>query len=341
MSQLIKDFKINTNGDQSIVVEGDSARSEKWLITIDSLERGFYGYGYGTEDHFQIPSVDNSLDYFHVLGLNGQSYGYGIDGTQGNDVGSYVYGWGYEFANAIVSDGEDSITVRALVTENGVPIQGKEVVFQPSQGVSLSVNTCVTDENGYAYTEATMDDSLSYVELFDIPKKTYRLLANFSSLSIRESGNLFATLPSGFDPESKGIPISTYSSDLVDYKVSISNTGYVDGNYLDILVLDKYGGTNYLLIFTKPENAISLGSSSVLGKVEIYKKEDERQFLESFPANGYFSVKAFVNDGPQLDEGIIVTHTSSNQLFVSDSEFVLTFKNQSLQHFSYGYDTFI
>ena len=149
MSQLIKDFKINTNGDQSIVVESSVIRSEKWLITMDSIENGFYGYGYGPEAFFQTPLTEspNSLDYFHVLGLDGQQYGYGIDGTQGDGFDSYSYGWGYEFANAVVSDGEDSIVISALVTEDGTPVEGKEVVFQPSQGVSLSVNTCVTDES--------------------------------------------------------------------------------------------------------------------------------------------------------------------------------------------------
>ena len=343
MSQLIKDFKINTNGDQSIVVESSVIRSEKWLITMDSIENGFYGYGYGPEAFFQTPLTEspNSLDYFHVLGLDGQQYGYGIDGTQGDGFDSYSYGWGYEFANAVVSDGEDSIVISALVTEDGTPVEGKEVVFQPSQGVSLSVNTCVTDEYGYAYTIATMDDSLSYIKLLDSPQNTYRSLSSFASLSISKLGLLVITLPSGFDPDSKGIVASTFSEDLVDYKVSVSNTGYIDGNYLNILSLDKNGGSNYQIVYNEPENAIDIGSSTVLGKVEIYKKEDERQFSESFPANGYFFVKAFINDGPQLNEGMVVTQTSSNQLFVSDSEFILTFSNQSLQHFSYGYDTFI
>ena len=186
-----------------------------------------------------------------------------------------------------------------------------------------------------------MDDSLYYIKLLDSPQNTYRSLSSFASLSISKLGLLVITLPSGFDPDSKGIVASTFSEDLVDYKVSVSNTGYIDGNYLNILSLDKNGGSNYQIVYNEPENAIDIGSSTVLGKVEIYKKEDERQFSESFPANGYFFVKAFINDGPQLNEGMVVTQTSSNQLFVSDSEFILTFSNQSLQHFSYGYDTFI
>lgn len=139
-------------------------RSEKWQIELTATPKAYFGYGYGVTSGFQDPSATSiGLDYFNVLGISGLSYGYGVSGTETTSHPSGgLWGWGYEWANAVLANGTDSIDVCARVLENGIPQAYVKVTFLGSPDVTLDKNTAITDTNGYACISASLNPDVTY-----------------------------------------------------------------------------------------------------------------------------------------------------------------------------------
>lgn len=159
----ITELNISSVATQPIVsygyVGGTYKRSESWTIDVSSVAKGFYGYGYGYDFQIPNPLSPNPYDYFNVFGINSGAVGYGVDGTQSGYEGTntYQFGFGYELANAVLANNQDTIRIVATVKENGVPQENINVLFRGTPGVTLTKNTAITDANGQAFTQAKMN----------------------------------------------------------------------------------------------------------------------------------------------------------------------------------------
>lgn len=138
--------------------------TDVWDIQLESVEKGFYGYGYGSNFYSLTDNI--GLDYFNILDIRGSLLGYGISGTECGAIDSYTYGWGFEFTDSIISDNSDQVMFRAVVTENGLPVSGINVVFLASPGVILDKYFGVSDANGYVYTLAKFNSDETFLNNF-------------------------------------------------------------------------------------------------------------------------------------------------------------------------------
>lgn len=199
-------------------------RTKSWQLLLETVDRGIYGYGYGTNfvNAADIESPTPELDYFNIFGLVGNLTGYGIAETIGGSIFDYSYGWGYEFAPAVFSDGIDIVYIQATVKENDVLQSGVKVVFKASKNVTLSSNFAITDSNGIATISVSIDKSStldSYAMpdngFFTIEAEIYDVPENENEFTIQLTGTSWF-----YDTAVQEYSIYSYAVHTADYAFS-------------------------------------------------------------------------------------------------------------------------
>ncbi len=168
MSTQIQIDILSTAHNSIVTTFGDESRSENWRIDIDPVEKPFYGYGYGYAfRNLSTIDIETAYDYFNVIGILGLNEGFGIeesknDGELPDDLEGlgYSYSFGYEYAPSILSNGTDSITLKATVYENNLAQPNVRVVFKGSPHIKITPNTDVSDDDGNVYVEVSLDSDL-------------------------------------------------------------------------------------------------------------------------------------------------------------------------------------
>ena len=144
-------------------------RSESWRIDIEPINRMMYGYGYGNSFRsiYNIFS-DESIDYFNVIGLIGDNYGYGLEESKvDSDLPQflkdldYSYSFGYEYAPAFLSGKIDSLKIKATVFENDLRQPNVRIIFKGSPHICITPDATTTDYKGEAFATVSIDDDVS------------------------------------------------------------------------------------------------------------------------------------------------------------------------------------
>lgn len=191
-------FDITTgSGPYSGTISGNITENMNWdigddvlvtdLVTFDTFSGSITSYTNSTGSiTITVPSSSSSvsvthvcsveplnppsLDYFNVIGLPGDSNGYGYKNLESpsnitNFEPTYSYGWGYEFANFVFADSTDEIIVKARVLKDESPQSGIRVVFSGSPGLLLNPASVITDANGYASTAVRVNKNIDINQL--------------------------------------------------------------------------------------------------------------------------------------------------------------------------------
>lgn len=317
-------------------------RSYAWDISLEPELKGFYGYGYGN-NFYDLNDV-GEIDYFHVIGVNGTATGYGILETKGNTIEEYNFGFGYEYAPALLSDDTDNITIKATVTENGSPVPNVKVVFSGTTGSSIFVeNNGVTDENGEVDILIRMDNSVLAMRILDdgegvattFTKKSS--IANVSAITSYSEGNRWSVLlPTGDLPENHYIPYDAYNFDKIRISITDTNEDYsVDKvKPVSLQKREDHPGTNrdiWEIVYDAHDYIESITVDHAT--LDIFEASVGGTKMEALPLSGWMDIRAYIDERPQSNEKKISVDVVGTQWQKADSVYSLVFN-------SYGYQTY-
>lgn len=355
MSQAtVFDFELPVvfNGYNSVSYGFNPGRSYSWDISMNPTVRGFYGYGYGIS-FYDLESV-GALDYFHVIGVTGTSTGYGISSTKGDTIDEFNFGWGYEFAPAIISDNNDSLTVVATVTENGIPISNIRVIFIGSVGTTLSVNAGFTDENGQIETVVTIDNTKELMRMLDSNDSLstiFDLKSTISNTTMigdseQNNNNWIVYLPVGRTPEQFYLP-SDATNELENIRITVTDAQqeYISDKVKPTSLFEIPDQNRWALSFESSVNYPfnDLGDSIEAIPVspttlEIFTVSNGNKKFEKLPINGWLNVRAYIDEKPQENEKKIVVNIGGSQDSYEQSVFNLVFNSYAFQTYrNYSY----
>lgn len=332
-------------GGQGIVYINKKIVTDRWQITLTPIEKGFYGYGYGSSSSFVDPENPGSYEYFDVLGISGSTSGYGIENTITGPVGGSLFsGWGYELANSVVADGDDSIQIKATVTKNGIAQSGIRVIFQASPGVSFMHNSMITDSNGDAFADVRVDyskferliqetqtESQSSQEMETILDQENVTIGLAKTFGVDYIYQLFvSSLTEGAEDVAVGDMVSI-NQDGLDPEQDLPEDFLAEENLEVTSIDDQFVNTSgYYIFYLRTENfndSLSGGSIQTEVNIQIQREvtittivnDDNVSSFGTLPPSGIIQIKGIIDHRPRVDEGITSIQISSAQRFTSDA----------------------